>query len=417
MSTSSPAPAAATGGGSVGSAATGSRAGLPIAYILRRTLAVAGHVGHEAIARPRATDGRDVPVSRKSVTREWLTAVLCRGRPGAAVEDFETADASSGTSTRWTVSLSYNDAGRDAGLPTELFAKTTLAYRQRMMLGLAGVIAGEPAFFAHFRPGVEMEAPQGYYGGVDERSWRSLSLIEDISLSKAATFCTPETPISLAQMEDLLANMAAWHGRYWSAPELARRGLNTPARFLRNVDRFISMQKRSKVGAERARSVMPAALVARQDDLYRALGRSLEIASQGALTLLHGDSHIGNTYITGSGRMGFTDWQVIQRGCWAYDFAYTVNSGLAVEDRRLWGRHLLAFYLEQLMAAGGDAPDLDAAWLLYRQHSLWPYFAWVYTIGRGALQPKMQPDEISIGIIERTASAIVDLDTLASVGS
>src|ERR1700738_1721408 len=127
MSASPSAPAAASSSGSVASAAAASRAGLPIAYILRRTLAVAGHVAQETIARPKATNAGDVPVSRKAVTREWLTGVVRGGHAGAAVEDFETADVSSGTSTRWTVKLSYNAAGRDAGLPTELFAKTTLA--------------------------------------------------------------------------------------------------------------------------------------------------------------------------------------------------------------------------------------------------------------------------------------------------
>ncbi|WP_268895636.1 hypothetical protein [Nocardia sp. CY41] len=34
------------------------------------------------------------------------------------------------------------------------------------------------------------------------------------------------------------------------------------------------------------------------------------------------------------------------------------------------------------------------------------------TIGHSAIQPKYQPDEISLGIIERTANAVLDLDAV-----
>lgn len=51
------------------------------------------------------------------------------------------------------------------------------------------------------------------YGVVDLRSGRSLSLLEDLVASKGASFCTPQTSISREQIEDLLGNMAVWHGR------------------------------------------------------------------------------------------------------------------------------------------------------------------------------------------------------------
>lgn len=113
--------------------------------------------------------------------------------------------------------------------------------------------------------------------------------------------------------------------------------------------------------------------------------------------------------------MGFTDWQIVMRGSWAYDFAYIVTSGLAVADRRAWERQLLAFYLDRLRAAGVAAPAEDEAWFAYRQQALYPYFIWLATIGHSAIQPKYQPDEISLGIIERTANAVLDLDALGAV--
>jgi hypothetical protein len=95
--------------------------------------------------------------------------------------------------------------------------------------------------------------------------------------------------------------------------------------------------------------------------------------------------------------------------------SYTVATGLAVADRRDWERDLLAFYLERLAAAGGDPPEFDAAWLAYRQQMLWPYFGWLLSTGRSAIQPKFQPDSTNFGMLERASNAILDLDTLGAV--
>jgi hypothetical protein len=40
----------------------------------------------------------------------------------------------------------------------------------------------------------------------------------------------------------------------------------------------------------------------------------------------------------------------------------------------------------------------------------------VYTIGRSRLQPKFQPRQVSLSMIERIATAIDDLDSLGAVG-
>ncbi|NQE71227.1 hypothetical protein [Nocardia gamkensis] len=393
-----------------------SSASKPVLEVVRGIARIGGHVAKETVTRQRARIPSDVPVTGREVTAEWLTAVLCGGHPGAEVDSFETQDVSAGTSTRWKLSVTYNAAGRAAGLPEELFAKTTAEFKQRLTLDLAGIIGGEPGFFTHLRPALDIEAPRGYHSAVDYRSGRTISLLEDIVSTKGATFCTPQTPIDRTEIEDLLRTMATWHARYWNDAELeAHRWLKPPRAHFANLDRLIGMSKRARVGARRAAAVIPETLAHDHDRLYHALQRSLEIASTGAQTFLHGDSHIGNTYRTSSGRMGFTDWQVVLRGSWAYDVAYVVGSGLAVQDRRDWERELLAVYLDHVAACGAPAPDFDTAWLAYRQQALYPYFIWLATIGHSAIQPRYQPDEICLGIIERTANAVLDLDAVKAL--
>ncbi|UGQ13350.1 aminoglycoside phosphotransferase family protein [Yinghuangia sp. ASG 101] len=393
--------------------------GSPAFDMLKASLRYGAHCLRERVAPPRAKVAGDVPVNGRQITREWLTAVLCADRPGAAVESFTVEDATSGTSSRLRLRLTYNEAGREAALPDVLFAKTTAKFTQRMMLGLGNTIEGEPGFFAHLRNGVDIEAPRGYHGAADQASGRSIVLMEDLVATKGATFCTPRTTVTRPQAEDLVANMATWHARYWESPELTEHAswLKMPSVHFRTLDRLIQLRKRAEVGAKRAGAVIPGDLRGTSfDRVYAAFAASVNAADKGPLTVLHGDGHIGNTYTTAAGRMGFADWQITMRGSWAFDYTYTVTSALAVDDRRAWEKDLLGFYLDRLSAAGVKAPDFDAAWDAYRCQTLYPYLIWLYTIGRGALQPQMQPSETCLAVIERTANAVVDLASLDAIG-
>ncbi len=372
---------------------------------------------HERVRPVRALSGEDVPRSPQELSAAWLTAVLCPGRPEARVRSVAARATSTGTTTRGALEVAYNEAGAAARLPTRLFVKCTTTVAQRLMLGLGGLIEGEPGFYTHVRPRLEIEAPIGYFAAVDPRSWRSIVVTEDVASTRGARFWRPSTAITRGQIEDLLASAATWHGALWDSPRLGEwRWLKTPADQMRVIDSLIALADRTRVGAERARAVIPSVLRRRQDDLYDGMRRSMQTLSRGPRTYLHGDLHIANTYSTQTQTMGIVDWQVGLQGSWAHDYAYLVATALEVEHRRLWERDLLDFYLERLAAAGGDAIPRDAAWMAYRQATLYPYFAWLYTIGRSRLQPNFQPPDTSLAMIERIGAAIDDLDSLAAVG-
>lgn len=387
------------------------------ACALKRVLRVLVAAAGERVRGIRTTRAGDVPRSPEEVNAEWLTAVLCEGAPGARVLSVVPRAWSNGTTTRAALEVTYNGAGAAAGLPRRLFAKCTTTVAQRLMLGLGGLIRGEPGFYTQIRPTLEIEAPIGYFGAVDPRSWRSIVVTEDVATTRGALFWQPAAAITPEQTEELLANAAAWHGALWDSPRLAEWGwVKTPADQMRLIDALLALANRTRAGAERARAVIPPRLRRRQGDIHEGMRRSMEILSRGPRTYLHGDLHVANTYCTEDGRMGVADWQVGLQGGWAHDVAYLITTALAVEDRRQCERDLLDTYLKRLAAAGGGAVSRQAAWTAYRQATLYPYFAWVYTIGRSRLQPSFQPDEISLTMIERIAAAIDDLHSLRAVG-
>lgn len=366
----------------------------------------------ELVRRPVARTRADIPAGAGAITGEWLTNVLCAGRPGASVRSFDRVGGSSATTSR--VALRVHYAGDAEGLPRDVFVKLTERYQQRVFLGLIRILEGEPFFYETIRPLVDFECPHGFHGGHDPRSWRSVVVIEDIAATRGAEFCHATTPIDRQGVESLVSAMAAYHGALWGHPAVTGSTLKRPVDHVRNTSEFLNMRARSKVGVERTGDRYPDALRPRHDELWAALQLSMRMCSDpaGPTTFLHGDPHVGNTYRRPDGSMGFTDWQVAMRGHWAYDFGDFLASALAVEDRRAWERDLLSLYLQRLAEAGAPAPGFDEGWRAYRQCLFYPFFCWTTVLGASAWMPETQPAEASKLIIERVATAIDDLDAL-----
>lgn len=366
-------------------------------------------------ARPPALrTAHDVPLNGVDLNVDWLTIVLCKDVPGAEVVSWSNPGGSSGTSERAALRVEYNAAGQAAGLPTQLYTKSTPAFRQRMILGAADGLHGETRFFMDFRPSVTMEAASGYWGGVDDRSWRSMVIMEDIAATRGARFVDATEPLTRVQVEDVLSNLAALHGAWWDAPELQE--LRDLTQHIDNIATLINFNGRCKVGIERAKDVMPTSLVGQADRLAEGTLRSLQMLTRRTPTLLHGDCHVGQTYIAGDGRMGLTDWQLLMRGGWSFDVAYFVATACEPADRRAWEGDLLRHYLDRLAAAGAPAPTFDEAWLTYRQSMFYPNAAWTFTIGRAAYQPVMQSVATCKAIVHRTSHAIIELDSFEALG-
>lgn len=383
-------------------------------WLAGRAATVGGHLAAEKLTKWMPSTIDDVPSNGVTLTGDWLNAVLCKDSPEAQVISWHSPGGSSGTSERAALRVHYNAAGQAAGLPTQLFTKSTSSFEQRVMLGGIDCVHGDAYFYLDYRPKIDMETPIGYWGRAHRSSWRSLVLMEDIVATRGARFVDATEKLSRDQVQDVLANMATMHGTWWNAPALKK--LKTSVDHYNNVANFVDMGGRAKVGMDRAKSVIPQSLHTEADRMWYGTQTSLRLLAEQTPTLLHGDSHVGQTYITRDGRMGLTDWQCLQRGNWAYDVAYFIASACEPSDRRTWERELLENYLQKLADHGGEAPAFDDAWDSYRRSMFYPYSAWAMTIGRAWYQPKMQLDTVSLAILHRLSNAIFDLDSFEALG-
>jgi hypothetical protein len=400
---------------------------LAFAEIIGTAARISAQVAWDRLAAPRARHARDVPASDRAITPEWLTAVLCRGRPGVHVAAVELGAGSSGTSVRRQFKLTYDEAGeravaaetgRRGGLPRSVVAKMSPTVTTRLALGISRAMVDEWLAYTHFRPhlGPGFEAPWGYHAAYDLRTFRHVTLMEDLVGTRGATFCSPETTITRERAEDMVGVLAALHGAFYADPRLEEHAelkriwtwWDRPTEIFR-LDEY---HERAMVAAA---DVMPSSVQRRRREVWPAFRRALALHEGLPHTLLHSDVHVGNWYVTSEGRMGLCDWQCIAKGHWSRDFAYAISAALTVEDRRAWERDLLRLYLDRLHAAGGERISFDEGWLRYRQQLFPALLMWTPTLCHSPLLPAMQPERTARELIKRIATAIGDLESLDSV--
>ena len=124
-------------------------------------------------------------------------------------------------------------------------------------------------------------------------------------------------------------------------------------------------------------------------------------------TLLHGDTHLGNTYYTAEGKTRFLDWSAYHFGSCFHDLVYFVSSMMDVESRRTHEWEILDHYLETLHRLGGPKFDRNDEELLieykrsYLTNIIWP-----------CCGTKLQTKERINAFTERTVAAWVDHKTI-----
>lgn len=374
----------------------------------------------EKLTAYRAATRDDVPQSAEAMTPAWLTAVLCRDVPGAAVTDVELTGGSDGTTSRRALRVTYNGAGEAAGLPTRIFAKTTPFFRSRLQQASIAKPQCEVGFYNEIRPELDMEATAALHAAYDARTGRTVMLFEDIAATRNVRFLNIFDEVTRDMAEDMVRLMASYHGPMWRDPRLSSGRypwLRSVLTFQHRLNSELPFEACNYTGMGRASASLSETLMRQKEAVWQAHMRSLEICCDPTTpqTLIHWDVHIGNWYLTPERRMGLTDWNM-NSGNWATDYAYAIATALTTEDRRAWERDLLRLYLEELGRWGvPDVPAFDDAWRAYRQQMFHGFMYWTFTLGIGALQPRMQLPPIALRNIERTGQALVDLESLQAV--
>jgi Ser/Thr protein kinase RdoA (MazF antagonist) len=361
------------------------------------------HLGHgvQRLATDSALGGfRAFPRRVEDLTAEVLSRVM-----GRNVESVSVLDGEAGTSSRARLALSGK------AVPESVFVKLSAATAATRMLGeLAKLGETEARFYKQLAPALGDGIPRSFGSDFDPLTGRYVVVLEDMTTSPCE-FADTLHPLSTDQMASLVEVLGELHGTFWgrlpakpggraefgwlSAPSADPANLLTPGLMKMSARKLAD---RTTVPIEAGRFLW---------ENYQA---ATELVDAGTHTVLHGDSHPGNTYFR-NGRAGLLDWQVVRRGHPARDLTYTLVLGMPTADRRAAERDLLDVYRKALVSAGGPEFDRDDLWTRYRQAVTYAFVSPLTTAGLGG----MQTEAISLEGLQRAVAAIEDLETVAAL--
>ncbi|MGU3503155.1 phosphotransferase family protein [Mycobacterium sp. C31M] len=335
-----------------------------------------------------------------------MTAALARDFPGAVVAGVRVAMRDDGTNRRARLELSY--APGPAG-PATVFAKAVDPGHRDLIKLTSGLLHEPRLFTAVLEAGVDLplEHPRVYAAPVDEAAEDFLLVMEDLT-TRAADPRDATRPLTVDQAAAGVRGLGRLHGAFWGA-RIERPGLD----WLEPFVAWDGMQYAplpaalERLGADAPASVHALTIDELVEGIWKPFIRTLT-APGVTQTLLHGDPHIGNTYLTPVGDLGFLDWQVARRGNFSVDLGYFLQGALVTADRRAAERDLLAEYRAALGLPADELPSAEEIWLRYRASVAHGLTTWLATASAGEL---WQRPDIALALAQRYSAAYEDLET------
>jgi hypothetical protein len=348
-----------------------------------------------------------IPADWDDVTGLWMTAALRRDHPETVVDEVRVLLRDDGTNRRARLGLTYSEGQG----PETVFVKAHDPAHRLVHLR-NGNLFGEARLLAS-RVELPVDRPQVYKVIIDRLRLDFLLVMEDLS-ARGADPRDASRPLSVDQVANGLRGLARLHSRYWAFTARSQPRLRWVKTWKPTEGWQVGLRKRIPIGLERGVGSIPSEVAhLGGDEIVELWARYVSSLSRGAMTLLHGDAHIGNTYVLPDGDVGFLDWQVVRRGNWSQDVGYFVVGSLSVEDRRSSEAELLELYRQALEIPADQLPSAEAAWLRYRSTPAYGQAIWISTLGTDG----WQRPELSLELARRFCTAFVKLDTTEALSA
>ena len=341
----------------------------------------------------------ELPDSAEAISPEWLSAVVQERFPGAVAERIEVVDAHSGTTGRARLRVSWRP-GSDA--PEALFAKLAPTDpMQREMVVATGMGKREARVYAELAADLPVRVPAAIWADSNEDGSAYFMLIEDLA-EAGCTFPSSAVEDGGAHARGMMDSLGSLHGTFWNSPRFGDDLDWVTAPMRGEIGPLLVGEAVKQFGERMPQDFLDLA------ELYIGHTDALnDLLDDGVPTLCHGDAHLGNTFVDAE-RVGLLDWACTARAPGFRDVAYYLCNSLSTPLRRELQAELLERYRLGLSAAGGDAPDIDTAWLNLRRYAMTSWVAATVTAAAGS---RMQSVEIGLRAMERTTDAIIEFET------
>jgi acyl-CoA synthetase (AMP-forming)/AMP-acid ligase II len=332
----------------------------------------------------------------------WLSSALGDRFPGVRISKVTPGEVISRVSTNARFRIEC-EGGVPSGLSPHLCGKGyfTDAGRPTRQAGVH-----EVSFYRELAASTGVRTLRSVYADIDPETRHGVVITEDV-IAQGGRFLDPTSEYSPELAAASLGELAKLHASTWNEPALAGAPWLAPRLQANLVHRGLP-EIRGNYGGEIGAGIPDE--VRDAERLFRAYGALVEqVRDTSPWSVIHGDPHVGNTYLDRDGRPSLLDWQLVQRGPWYLDVGYHIASVLTVEDRRRSEKDLVRHYLDELRAAGIETPTWDEAWRDMPRGILHGLYLWSITL--------LVNPSVTTALLHRLGTAAADHDAYAAVGA
>ena len=317
---------------------------------------------------------RPLPHSVEEITPQWLTAALSSNAPGLEVKSCKITGERHGFTSLIFVTLELNEAARKAGVHENIVIKGGFRSFARHY---AHSYAMEAYGYRDVWPEVKFNMPKTFFVDLELANDQSIVIMEDLR-DRGVTFGHGLRPNDYKLMSKRLSALADLHAATWESPKFDDKWLGIMPNGVRMMrlhmeesgyiqrdgdltgrgsdaklsPTFFSPEGWATMFEEKMsqNSVVPEVFRDREWN-HRAMLFNEEICDTLPNCVLHGDTHLGNSFVEPDGTPGFVDVQ-IRRDPPYFDLAYTITCGLDSYNRRKWERQLVGHYVAEMGRRG-----------------------------------------------------------------
>lgn len=310
------------------------------------------------------------------------------------------------------VVVDIEQAGSEV-LPNSLFIKLPMpSLATRWFFSIIGSWHLESRFFRDVAPNVPLRTPVTYATGA--RGSRFFLIQENLHEDPQVELFTNPDMLRGPSLEltrrclDAFARLHACHYDLSASEQEAILPLDQHP-FLSPQMRLVSQTLNGlalKPCLRKLPGSIPPEVVAAYKKTQLHWEALLEYWYSGPLSLLHGDSHLGNFFVSGD-EMGMLDWQAVHWGKGVRDVQYFLIDSLPAEVLAAHERELLDYYVQR-RAHYGTPVDPEQIWQEYRSFSYHTLMTIVVSIGFGALNNEQ--DSLMKEILSRAVAAVQRVD-------